>query len=84
MDLINGIVTFDTLLLSQLDYKHTVVVLGPVPAHCHIAENEAEFFGFSSLRETFQFDEISMNWTKTKIKYQTSFTLLSISLVLKS
>jgi hypothetical protein len=53
MYLINGIVTLNSHLLSQLDYEHTVVVLEPVPAHCHVAENEVEFCGIASSRETF-------------------------------
>lgn len=57
MDLINGIITLNSHLLLQIDYEHTVVVLGPVPAHCHVAENEVELFGIASLRETFRFDE---------------------------
>ena len=52
MDLINGMVSLNFISYCN-GHEHTVVALEPVPAHCHVAENDVEFCGFTSLRETF-------------------------------
>jgi hypothetical protein len=52
--LLNDIVILHAHLALQLAWELTVVLLEPVPAHCHVAENEAELSEAVSLRVTFR------------------------------